>query len=453
MLGGNMKDFELVKKFSIMAILMIMFNLQAFGQGLFDEAVGASAEDETDKKTSYELNGFFRATFYGGKVPGENEAEIKSAYAEAELQLKARKGDMGDALANIRFRNGNEFDQNINEVNLREAYLNAYIGRFDFRIGHQIVVWGRADGFNPTDNITPKDFLVRSQDEDDRRLGNFLVRAWYNAHPIRLEAIWIPNYATSTIPTDIVQLPNNLGIVRSKDFEGENVAFRINFEWPGFDGSVSYFNGFNPTPGLHLVDILMFFDRRKFVVAPFAYRQHIIGADFQTTWGDYGIRSEAAIRYPYKDYEVNDYVPYPDLQYIFSFDREFGSDVSLIMQYMGRYVFDYTELVKPILPLEMGLYQLACQNRLISFQTEEITHAVIFRPAWTFMYETLTIETLGMYNFTTEELMLRPKMSYDIADDLSAIFGGEIYIGPEESLYGSIDSYLSAVYFELRASF
>jgi len=188
-------------------------------------------------------------------------------------------------------------------------------------------------------------------------------------------------------------------------------------------------------------------------VAPRAYRLHIIGADFSTTIGDYGFRGEFAYRYPNADYQDNIYLPNPDFQYVIGLDREFGTNASLILQYMGRYVFDYSKLTMPVLPDSMPQYQLALKNRLISFQTNEITHSISFRPAWTFLYETLTVEAMGMYNFTTEELLLRPKLTYDITDALSATFGGEIYTGPEETLFGSVESYLSALYLELKSSF
>jgi len=447
----------MARRFIILVIVLLMNNLPAFGQGLFESATSGSEETGSDNQTSYELNGFLRATLFVGKVPGKNEAETKSSYAEADLQLTVKKIGFGDAFAELGFRNGSEFHDPLNELDLAESYVNLYVGRFDFRVGHQIVVWGRADGFNPTDNITPKDYLTRSPDEDDRRLANFLFRAWYNAYPVRLEAIWIPNYAASVIPTDIVPLPEYI-VLNEPDYPDANlnnsaVAVRMNFERPSIDGSISYFDGFNPSPGIDLVSLESSGGNLTVNVSPRAYRQHIIGADFQTTLGDYGFRGEIAYRYPYGEYRAKDYIPYPDFQYVLGFDKEFGPDVSLIVQYMGRYVINYSELTEPTLPLEMIPYQLAVKNRLISFQTDKISHAISFRPAWTFLYETLTLEVLGMYNFVTDELMLRPKISYEITDDLSAFFGGEIYTGPEESLYGSIDSYLSAVYFELRASF
>jgi len=229
----------------VLVMLFIAFSLQASGQGLFEDALGGSGEDEAERQASYELNGYLRGTFYGGKVPDKSEAEMKSGYGEASLKLKVSKKSFGDGFAEIRFRKGHEFGREIEDVNVREAYINNYIGRFDFRIGHQVVVWGRADGMNPTDNITPKDFLVRSPDEDDRRVGNFLIRSFYNAQPLRFEAIWIPFYAASVIPTDVVPLPSNITLVDPQypdaNLKNNSFALRLNLEWPSIDGSVSYF--------------------------------------------------------------------------------------------------------------------------------------------------------------------------------------------------------------------
>jgi hypothetical protein len=60
---------------------------------------------------------------------------------------------------------------------------------------------------------------------------------------------------------------------------------------------------------------------------------------------------------------------------------------------------------------------------------------------------------MGMANFTTEEVMLRPKASYDVTDALSVTAGAELYLGPEETLFGTIETLFSAGYVELRAAF
>ena len=141
-------------------------------QSLFEDATSGGSE----KAGALDLGGYLRSTLYVGRAQNPEDGQIKSGYGEFSLKLKADKKGFGTAFADLRVREGQEFDSRVSEVNLREAYVDVYSGRFDFRVGHQVVVWGRADGMNPTDNITPKDMLARSPDEDDRRLASRPVR-------------------------------------------------------------------------------------------------------------------------------------------------------------------------------------------------------------------------------------------------------------------------------------
>ncbi|UCC39805.1 MAG: hypothetical protein JSV96_18855 [Candidatus Aminicenantes bacterium] len=423
-------------------------------QSLFDKAEAGSK----DKDISYELNGYLRSTLFIGKVPYKSEGEIKSGYGEASLKLRVRKGMFGDAFAEMRFRRGYEFNESISELNLREAYVNAYVGPFDFRIGHQIVAWGRADGFNPTDNITPKNMLSRSQDEDDRREGNFLIRSYYNLNPVRFEAIWIPFFRSSVVPTNLLPFPSGITLIDS-DYPGANLknstfALRLNLEQPSFDGSLSYFNGHNPFPGITANLPSSILDVISLDIFLKSYRMHVFGADFSTTVaGSFGLRGEVGYRRPHGDYESNISIPNPDLQYVVGIDKEFPGNFNVILQYIGRYVFDFTGLEEPDSPFEFPLYELELKNRMITSQQYKLGHSVSCRAEKKLLHETLKIEVLGMLNLTSEEFLLRPKLTYDIADGITFILGGELYSGPDDTLFGAIDSHLSAFFTELKVSF
>lgn len=423
-----------------MILLFSGFVLNA--QSLFEDALNSKNENSNVTKTNaYELNGYLRGVFYGGKIPEKKEAEMKSGYSEVSMKIRVRKQNIGDAFAEIRFRKGNEFDKTISEVDIREAYVNLYSGQFDFRLGQQIVVWGRAEGLNPTNNITPQNMFVSSPNEDDRNKGNFLLRSHYNFEPFRLEGICIPQFVPSISSTGTMsQLETDYPDANLKNCA---VAMKLNLELASFDGSVSYFNGYNPSPGIHLDSIEVFSK---------AYRMHIAGVDFSATSDSYGFRGEFAFRNPQDDYEKNIYIPNPDLQYVLGIDREFG-DFNIILQYVGRFVVDFKELKKPQNPEEISQYEIALKNRMFSSQTNEISHAVSFRPLWNLMYETLTLEIFSLYNFTTEELFFKPKLSYDLADALTITVGGEYYTGPTGTLFDSIDETLSSVFIELKTSF
>lgn len=423
-------------------------------QSLFEKAEAESKE----KELSYELNGYLRSVLFTGKVQDKDEGEIKSGYGEAALKLKVRKLDFGDAFAEVRLRRGYEFNESLSEINLREAFVNAYMGPFDFRIGHQIVVWGRADGVNPTDNITPKNMLARSPDEDDRREGNFLIRSYTNLHPLRLEAIWVPSFRSSVVPTNLIPFPLGIRLIDPEypDARLKNSAFavRLNFEWPSFDGSLSYFNGHNPFPGIaaQFPDILTSSPSLHIFLK--SYRMHVFGADFQTTVpASFALRGEIAYRKAHGDYEAEAHIPHPDLHYVLGIDKEFSGNFSLILQYIGRYVLDFADLNQPMNPIERQRYELELKNRLISSQQYGLSHSLFCRAEQRLLHETLKIELLGLLNITSEEFLLRPKLTYDLADAFTFILGGEFFSGPEDTLFGTIDSALNSLFIELKASF
>jgi hypothetical protein len=343
-------------------------------------------------------------------------------------------------------------------VNVREAYVNLYAGRFDFRIGHQIVVWGRADGVNPTNTITPQNLLVRSPDEDDRREGNFLIRSYYNIHPVRLEAIWVPNFKSSYIPTALIPLPPGINRV-DPDFPDNSLknsafALRLNLELASIDGSVSYFNGHYLTPGISGSVPDTFALPLNLDVYPKSYRAHVLGADFQTTVaGSFGLRGEMAYKKSHEDYRAMVHIPNPDVQYILGLDKEFKGYFSLILQYIGRYVFSFEELVAPANSAQIPTYEIERINRMISGQQNQLSHSFSIRAEQKLLYETMSIELSGLLHMTTSEFFIKPVLRYEISDAIDFAFGGSFYSGPEDTLFGTIDTLLSAVFTELKISF
>ncbi len=440
----------------IWGMLLIFSFMPLWSQDLFEDATRSGSQTGS----SLDLGGYLRSALFAGRALNPEDDQIKSAYGEFSLKLKAGRPRFGRAFAEFRGREGMEFGRPLKGFFLREAYVEAYWGGLDIRLGHQIVVWGRADGINPTDNITPKDMLARSADEDDRRLANFLVRATYNALPLRFEGIWIPFYRPSRVPTEFISFPADIR------FEGEaypaarfvhsTAALRLNFEFSGFDGSLSYFNGHNPFPALSA-------DGTENSVPPIptgslpivlrSYRMHAVGMDFSSTWGSWGLRGEAAYRNPHGDYSQDPSIIHPDLYGVVGVDHEFGAGVSVILQYLVRRVWDFQELARPSRPDLLPAYQLASKNRLLFSQQYETSHALSLRAAKMFWHDTLDLELMGYVNLTSQEVLLKPKLTYSITDAFSLIIGGEWYQGPEDSLFDLVDPYLSAIFGELRLSF
>jgi hypothetical protein len=454
------------------------------GSGLFEQSLSAptAAAPAAAAATAaaavpaaappFTLSGYGRGDFYAGKEPGSNAANMKAAYGELSLKVTSAKESYGDAFAEVRARYGLQGDQQQLFPELREAYVNGYLGPVSLRLGQQIIVWGRADAFNPTNNITPFDLRIRSPIEDDRRVGNVGARVFVNFAPFRLEGVWMPLYVPSELPSVFLPAFVSYGPTNFPQPELQNglEAARLHLELPAFEASVSYLYGFAPLPGLALSTITFDPVNPSVQVARTAYNQHVGGMDFSTTIGDLlAIRGEAALRWPV-NYADKIYAARPDVQYVLGVDRSFGS-VNVIAQYMGRYVIDWTQQNGPDMPvdasqlmmtsspvaLEVATHeidlQLAKVNQMLFSQLAQVQHLATVRVEWLTAHDTLTLSALGMVNFTTQEWLAAPKIGYRFSDAITAYAGAEIFGGPVGTLFGLIAAELSAGYVELRLTF
>ena len=451
------------------------------GAGLFEQgsSAGSAAASVSGSAgagpDSFKLSGYVRGDMYLGKVTGAGQADMKAGYGEAAIAVRTKKEALGDGFADLRLRYGMQGEkQQSAVVDVREAYVNAYLGPVDLRLGKQIIVWGRADMLNPTNNLTPNDLRVRSPIEDDRRIGNVGARAFLRFAPFRLEGVWIPTYVLSELPP--VLLPEFVSygtpLFPEPKLKNRLEGGRLHLELASVEMSVSYLNGYAPLPGLTLTNLTFDLVNPSVLVARTAYKHQVVGFDFSTALGDIlAIRGEAAYRRPY-EYQNRIYVPRPDLQYVLGADHTFGS-VSVIAQYLGRYAFDWKKENGPLMELDPSVLkmtqadgesyrksytetinsQLAKTNQMLFSQTEKVQHLGTVRVEWLTAHDTLSVSALGMFNFTTREWLAAPKVGYRLSDALTLYVGAEILTGPRGTLFGVVDQTLSAGYAELRSTF
>ncbi len=439
-----------------------------------DLGLAEGAGDGEAAASAFDLNGYIRSDVFIGKVPGYDRAELQAGYGELSLKLNMNGGELADAFAELRLRYGQQGQTRELITDLREAYVNAYMGDLELRLGHQIIVWGRADAFNPTNNLTPADLRIRSPVDDDRRVGNLAARAFYDLAPLRLEAAWVPLYKPVEIP-DNLTLPDSVYWAnadypnsRDPDLADGTFAGRLHLLFDSMEGSVSYLHGYSLMPGLApggWVTSTQSTDPPPAVfVRRAAYNQDVVGADFSTAVGEFGVRAEVAYRRPLH-YERRIYAPNPDVQYVLGLDKAFGN-LSLIAQYAGRYVFEWEELESAgrgvdvlnfvdqddTIREELG-NELRFRNQILFQQLAEIQHLVSLRAEYLALRETLSISAFGLMNVTTSEWLAYPKIQYKFSDAMSGSIGGEIYFGPEDTLFDLVEEELSAGYAELRYTF
>lgn len=322
------------------------------------------------------------------------------------------------------------------------------MGRFDFRIGQQIVVWGRADGFNPTNNISPADFTVYSPDEDDKRQSNFIAKGVYNFQPFKLEVDWVPYFRATELPLENATFPTSVyrGDAQLPDNTWENSSVGLKFDYQGgrFDGSLSYYNGYHKMPGLGYSITIS-------GVEAFtqAYQVQVFGADFSTMVGSYCLRGEFAFTLPDDETDSLFSTPCKQLEYTFGIDHEWDN-FSLIAQYVGKYVFYFDENIALTNSLA---YMVNIWNRILFSQTSGWNNSVSLRPSLNLLNQTLKCELLGLYYFDTEEWLCLPKVTYNISDALSCCVGAQLYGGSENTLYEFMGEVRNCGFLEVKLDF
>jgi len=433
------------------------------------------AEPGKQELLPFIINGYTRGTLYLGEKDMSGSADLKSGYGELGLKISGQLTDNSNFYSEVRFRSGYEYNDFLAETDIREAYATIYPGNFEFRLGKQIIKWGRADGFNPTNNLTPKNFFVRSPAIDDMDIGNFLLSGKYNISPkLRIEGLWVPKYKYSVYRFDLFRMPDYVNFYESSlpdnNLKNSSYATRFEFLFDRFDGSLSWFSGFDPMPGIQPGTLpIPPFETFQLDLYSRAYRQNTLGADLAFAAGALNIRAEAGYRMIDKDDRDALYAPDDDFRLVLGLDRSFGN-ARFLVQYMGQYVFDYQSmpvlggmpdidpamLTNPAVLAQLGgalANEISGFNRIIHGQTEEFSHSLLVRPSYSMLYETLELELAGIVNISTEEWNIVPKLTYSFNDNIKISLGGQYFDGPEHMAYDLIAPVFNGMFAELRYSF
>ncbi len=146
-------------------------------------------------------------------------------------------------------------------------------GGLSVEAGKQFIRWGKADLLNPTDRFAPRDYLSVV---DSEFLGVAGARLIYEAQGNTLDLVWVPHFTPSRIPLfdqrwtvvpDIVLPPSMMAgnaasnaplsqpsspvpvVDAGSRFPGGSQAgVRFNRSGPGYEFSVSFYNGFDTLP-------------------------------------------------------------------------------------------------------------------------------------------------------------------------------------------------------------
>jgi len=266
---------------------------------------------------------------FGDYFPNRHDtAELRArlfAEEKAELSPRVRVTASGfvEGLLSRRPRPGT--DGSLHSVNdaiarVQDANIEILGGRVDILAGYARIAWGKLDEIQPTDVINPLDvsrFFFEGRSE--ARLPMLLARARVHVtDDVTIEGVYLPDFRRGrfdqldeptspfNLPADIAETPIvclaigcPLATVtiddRAPAFTADHAqgGVRLSATTGRIDWSVSAFRGFQPF-GLYTVDAAPPTVALTAPVVAVYPRFTMLGGDFETVRGKWGVRGEAA---------------------------------------------------------------------------------------------------------------------------------------------------------------
>ncbi len=430
-----------------------------------ENVAGDSTVSQVQNKPQLTLSGGTRlSAFFAG-----NTYDYPSFFSEFQLKSQFQFQNVGFH-TDLRLRTGIQFDSTVNEIEVKDLNVSYQVGKLRFNAGNQIVVWGRTDGFTAVNYLTPVNYFFLSSDPDDQLMSNLMIRLRYqmNKH-IDIDLVGIPLYKPSVYRYDLFKINEYVDfgetILPDREFAHASLAGRVNFEFSAAGFSLSYFQGYDPFHGFNLKQFNLSLTGIEILNNPEPYFKRSAGFDFELPAGSTMLRGEVSYNHT-QDYIERMFVPNPDLSYVAAFERDIAG-ITAVVQYVGKYTLNFSRLMLPDLsqydlnnPSDMMryaedymIYEMTLFNRKIFHQENQADHALMLILANSFLYETLDVEFSTYYNFTTDELMLRPGLQLKTNDHLSFSLGGIYMHGPKNSLFDYSGKILSGLFAEMNVQF
>lgn len=405
---------------------------------LFPVAAWAESPDQGNRQ-KLDLEGSLRTGYFSSSAKLDGLKDVVSG----SLWLKSSPNLGGGASMVLEawIRNDDSFRSSASQGRVREAYFNLSGGDADFRVGKQIIIWGRADRINPTDNLTPRNYTWLTPEDIDQRLGTMAAKMTYRFSGISLTGMWLPRFKPNTLPMAAVP-----GISFSEpEARGGQGAVKLDHSGGAVDWSASWFSGLDLNPDFQIgtvgasgLNLILTHNRVR-----------ILGMDAATVVGRYGLRAEAAYTWTENAGPGDALIKKPFLYLVAGGDRTFFENLNLNIQYYLRQVSNYQN---PRLIADPMLRGVAVQGAVGANQIDRFQHGITVRVDNKWLHETLEGELSGVFSLTHKDYAIKPRLIYAFDDKLKGTLGMDIYRGGRDTYFGQLRD-MSSVFAEIKYSF
>ena len=345
---------------------------------------------------------------------------------------------------------------------LREAYFDWYLNKVDLRIGHQKILWGRANGTFVTDIITPVDvreFLTVSA--EDLRFGNTSFNAIRYLGANSLQFVLSPFFQPNLLPpSDSRWFPAHQLSSSFSPFEIETTrendpytikdiqfAFRYSLLAPQkIDLDLFLMRWTHPTPAYNLS-----FDLAKFPnIRPIEFVE-----SYKNSWmvGMSGslkispkifllsealfVKDKLFTSLPFEAESVSDLSDQETLL-DFAQEIEIGDDFLTTRPWLHSMTGIRTEIKKTTIEAQFFVeYIFDHEDQILN---DEIFQYISLLAARSFLRDRLQLLSLSRYNIDSEDYWIQLQGQYELDENLMLTVGTHLFGGEQTNdISGQLD--------------
>lgn len=313
---------------------------------------------------------------------------------------------------------------------LREAYADRRFGTCGVRLGRQIISWGRADGINPTDRISPRDYTLLVPEEADSQSGADGLQLSCDVAQGTLTAGAFAPFAGSAVP-----LPARPGLRYQTAASAGPVRTAIKYDRNNgpLDWSVSLYRGADVLPETAAVVL----DRSGVSARLRVPIVQVIGHD--GSWAMPGPLAGTVMRWEATYTRGRNAIDQRAGNVMAVVGAEVGLDAGASIT--GQWIVQrWRNFVKPdVSPVNPARFA-AVLDAPLNHRFDHVSHGAMVRWRKPWMTDRLVTDLIVLYDVTRQSRMVRGKASYSIDDQWRFVTAFDHFAGDEQSSFGVLKS-------------
>lgn len=329
------------------------------------------------------------------------------------------------------------------DFDVREAYIDLNVGKFDIRAGRQIITWGVGDLVFIND-VFPKDWVafLSGQPLQYLKFGSDAINVNFFPKWASLQLVAIPFYQADILPRGerllafdpFPSIGNRTEVQPDMSLENTQVAVRLYRYLGNFDASLYFYRGFWGSPPGMIIDSdegLLTFTHPRLNVYGGSLQGAFLNGVLSLEGGYYDSRDDSQGKNPG--------IENSQIRFLVGYQRALGEKLTLGLQYYGERIQNYEEYVQT-LPSEFP-------------QRKELRHTLSLRVTHLLKYQTLRLSLFTFYSPNENDYYINPEIRYDFGGGVW-LSAGSIFLGGEKrhTFFGQFEKN-DNVYFVLRYAF